>query len=109
LERLSRAEAPVPSHYTVVRGGAQPLPPPGTPFSAAAGIDKPDAAKGVPHGTIRATTAGAIRAYDGQVNFKPELSRTGNLNLRHVEVREGRPGAFSDPEPNPVPKVDRIA
>lgn len=109
LEALSRAEAEVPDHYTVVRGGAKPLPEPGTTFSCAAGIDKMDAAKGVPHGTIRVTTARAIRAYEGQARFKPEPSKNDVMNLRHVDVREGRPGAFGEPEPNPVPKQDRIA
>jgi hypothetical protein len=40
--------------------------------------------------------------------WKPELTRSGRLNERHVDVTEGRPGAFGDPEPNPVPKADRI-
>jgi hypothetical protein len=106
---LAGTGAAVPDGYVVVRGGNQPLPPSGTPFSGAAGVDKWDAARGVPHGTIRVTTPQAIRADGGQVHFKPEPTRAGNMNHRHVEVIEGKPGAFGAPEPNPVPKLDRIA
>jgi hypothetical protein len=109
LQSLSRKGADVPDHFAVVRGGIQPLPQPGTPFSGAAGVSKYDACVGLPHGTIRATTAQAIRAYGGQARFKPEMSKGGNLNIRHVDVYEGKTGAFGEPEPNPVPKEHRIA
>ena len=76
----------IPDDFAVVRGGEKPLPLPGTPFSGAAGTDKHDAAKGIPHNKMRATTAAAIRAYGGQVTRVPELSKGGVLNVRHVEV-----------------------
>jgi hypothetical protein len=50
-----------------------------------------------------------IRDRGGTVEWRPELTRTGRLNDRHVDVTEGRPGAFGEPEPNPVPKVERIS
>jgi hypothetical protein len=99
---------PVPDNYIVVRGGTKPLPFPGTPFSAAAGVDGTDAGAGIPHGQMRVTTAGKIRELGGTLVYKPELTKSGQLNERHVEVIEGQTGAFGEIEPNPVPKEQRI-
>jgi hypothetical protein len=93
----------------VVRGGAGELPPPGIVFSGAVGKTLEDAAAYVPHGTIRFTTIGAILARGGSVTLKPEVTRSGRINERHVDVIEGSaPTTFSAPMPNPIPKTDRI-
>jgi hypothetical protein len=93
----------------VVRGRARELPPPGTPFSGAVGKTLEDAAAYVPHGMIRFTTIGAILAGGGSVTLKPEVTRSGKINERHVEVIEGSsPSTFSDMIPNPIPRPDRI-
>ena len=93
----------------VVRGGAGALPPPGTVFSGAVGETLEDAAAFVAHDTIRFTTIGAILAGGGAVKLKPEITRSGKINERHVDVIEGSaPSTFSEPLPNPVPKKDRI-
>lgn len=93
----------------VVRGGAGALPPPGTVFSGAVGETLEDAAAYVPHGTIRFTTVGAILAAGGSVTLHPEMTRSGKLNERHVNVMESvSPSVFSEPLPNPVSKQDRI-
>ena len=93
----------------VVRGGANALPPPGTVFSGAVGETLEDAAAYVPHGTVRFTTVGAIMAAGGSVTLKPEVTRNGKLNERHVKVMESSlPSTFSGPLPNPVPKQARI-
>lgn len=93
----------------VVRGGVGALPPPSTVFSGAVGETLEDAAAFVPHGTIRFTTIGAILAGGGSVTLKPEMTRSGRINERHVDVIEGSsPSTFSEPLPNPVPKKDRI-
>ncbi len=65
----------VPDDFTVVRGGTKDLPPSGEVFSGAAGRYLRDAAAGVPHGQIRATTAGEIRATGGSVELFRELTR----------------------------------
>lgn len=94
----------------VVRGGSGELPPPGTTFSGAVGKTLEDAAAFVPHGTIRFTTVGAILASGGSVTLKAELTRSGKLNERHVDVVEGALlSTFSDLIPNPIPKKDRIS
>ena len=94
----------------VVRGGEAPMPSPGTKFSGSYGRDLEEAAAAVPHGTIRASTAGLIRANGGSVEWEPDLTRSGTLNLNHVNVMEGNtPSAFSEPFPNPVPKPERIS
>jgi len=98
----------IPDHYIVVRGGTKPMPPPGTPFSAAAGPELQDAAKGIPHGQLRSTTVGKIRVLGGTVEAKPEMTKSGLMNQRHVEVTEAQSGSFGDIEPNPVPKEERI-
>jgi hypothetical protein len=93
----------------VVRGGPGELPPPGTTFSGAVGKTLEDAAAYVPQGTIRFTTVGAILAGGGTVTIKPEVTRSGRINERHVDVIEGSsPSTFSGGIPNPVPKGDRI-
>ena len=93
----------------VVRGGAGELPTPGTAFSGAVGKTLEDAAAYVPHGTIRFTTVGAVLAGGGTVTLKPEVTRSGRINERHVNVIEGSsPSTFSGALPNPVNKRDRI-
>ena len=93
----------------VVRGGGGELPLPGTPFSGAVGKSVEDAAAYVPHGTIRFTTIGAVLAAGGSVTLKPEITRSGIINERHVDVIEGSlPSTFSEPIPNPVPRGNRI-
>ena len=102
------APAEVPNSYAVVRGGQAEMPPAGTTFSGAAGPNTAEAASGVPHGTIRETTAGAIREGGGNVELVPEATRSGALNTKHVNVVEGTKSTFSEPKPNPVPKVERV-
>ena len=92
----------------IVRGGEKPLPPLGTKFSGAFGSSVPDAAAYVPHGQIRFTTMKAIIDSGGSVVLAPEITRGGNLNIRHVNVTEGRESTFSPLMPNPVPKANRI-
>ena len=93
----------------VVRGGSSELPPPGTVFSGAVGDTLEEAAAAVPHGTIRPTTVEAIESNGGSVVLKPEMTRRGLMNNRHVNITEGRrPTTFSKPFPNPVPKESRI-
>lgn len=92
----------------VVRGGATPLPPAGTVFSGAVGFTVYDAAASVPHGTIRSTTVNAILTGGGIVVLIPEMSRSGVMNHRHVNIIEGPISTFSAPFPNPVPPKLRI-
>jgi RHS repeat-associated protein len=104
------SEAAVPDSNAVVRGGASEMPAQGTTFSGAHGATVEGAAQGVPHGQIRTSTAGEIRGAGGSVRSAPEPTRSGKMNYKHVDVREGKkqPSTFSDPKPNPVPKKDRI-
>ncbi|QSQ18952.1 RHS repeat-associated core domain-containing protein [Pyxidicoccus parkwayensis] len=101
------APGDVPDSYTVVRGGSSPMPEPGQVFSGSQGATLEEAAAGVPHGTIRTTTAGEIRASGGRVEVAPEPTRSGTINPRHVNVCEGG-SCFSAPRPNPVPAKLRI-
>ncbi|MFZ2362731.1 MAG: RHS repeat-associated core domain-containing protein, partial [Anaerolineae bacterium] len=99
----------VPDSYVIVRGGQSQLPPPGTVFSGSQGATLSKAASGVPHGSIRVTTAGEIRARGGVVEFAPEPSRSGMVNWLHVNVVEGSASSsFGSVVPNPVPKNMRI-
>jgi hypothetical protein len=103
-------KAVVPDDYVVVKGGTAPLPPAGsgTVFSGAVGPTLEDAAAAVPHGQIRVTTAGAIRAAGGEVTWAPEKSRHQTLNRQHVNIVEGGTSTFSELTRNPVPLRDRI-
>jgi len=112
LERAVAAGADpltvVPGDYVVVRGGTKPMPPPGTPFSASVGPTVDAAACAVPHGQLRATAAGAIRAAGGSVVWVPQPSPKSMMNNQHVHVTEGGPSLFSALVPNPVPGPRRI-
>jgi len=100
----------IPDSHAVVRGGQTPMPPQGELFSGSHGSTLESAASGVPHGTIRSTTAGEIRQLGGRVDYAPEMTRSGTMNYRHVDVTEGclGPSCFSSPFPNPVPPASRI-
>ena len=65
--------AVVPNGYAVAFGGTLPIPPAGSPFSAAVGPTPADAAAAVPHGQVRLTTAGTIRTAGGR---GPVVART---------------------------------
>src|SRR4051812_1174044 len=98
----------VPEDYAIVRGGSSPLPAPGEPFSGAVGPSIEAAAAAVPHGQIRVSAVGAIRAGGGTVVWMPEVSRHGTINQQHVDITEPGKTAFSDLQPNPVPRARRI-
>jgi hypothetical protein len=103
------AEPPrLDANMVIVRGGEKDLPAAGTTFSGAFGATVPDAAAFVPHGTIRSSTVKAIMETGGSVIPSPELTRGGVLNIRHVNIVEGRVSTFSAPFPNPIPKNSRI-
>jgi hypothetical protein len=105
----STADDLVPDDFVVVRGGTSDVPSPGEIFSGAAGRNLEDAAAGVPHGQIRETTAGQIRVGGGTVQHAPELTRSGVLNEKHVNICLGSgPCPFGPLRPNPVPKSGRI-
>jgi RHS repeat-associated protein len=101
------APGDVPNATVIVRGGQSEMPAPGTTFSGSQGTTTAEAAAGVPHGQIRESTAGDIRAGGGNVEVKPEQTRSGTLNPKHVDVTEGK-STFGPVKPNPVPKKDRI-
>src|SRR5213594_77351 len=109
LERAVKAGADpkvvVPDSFVVARGGSTPIE--GTqPFSAAIGPSLQAAASALPHGQIRVTTAGAIRAAGGMVEWAPETSRHGTVNRQHVNITGASADLFSDLMPNPVPRRD---
>ena len=101
-------KAVVPDDYVIVRGGANPAAAPGETFSAAAGPSVEAAAAALPHGQIRVTTAGAVRARGGVVEWIPEVSRHGTPNYQHVDVTEKGAMTLSELQPNPVPRARRI-
>jgi len=93
----------------IVRGGTSEVPPPGEVFSGAYGATLDDAGAYVPHGQLRATTAGEIRAGGGRVDVVPEMTRAGNLNTHHVNICLGQGScSFGPLIPNPVPRSGRI-
>jgi RHS repeat-associated protein len=101
------AEAGVPDANVVVRGGQGEMPASGT-YSGAHGATLEEAASGVPHGTIRSSTAGAVRESGGSVVSKPEPAYPGGpMNERHVNVTGGQK-TFGPPKPNPVPRSQRV-
>src|ERR1700682_3647140 len=81
-------KAVVPDDYVVVRGGTKPIPVPGRSFSAVVGPTLEGATGAVPHGQLRATTAGEIRRQGGVVEYLAEHSPHSTLNEQHVHVTE---------------------
>ncbi len=107
--RSPHAPGDVVDEAIIVRGGTKPMPKPGEVFSGAQGSTLAEAGTGVPHGTIRHTTAGKIRERGGSIEVAPEPTREGSVNYRHVNVCEaGDASCFSEPMPNPAPASDRI-
>ena len=85
-------KAVVPDDIVIVHGGAGATVPLGKTISGAAGKNLEEAAAAVPHGTIRVTTAGAIRARGGVVEWDPEISR-------HARVSDGARSNWPLPRP----------
>lgn len=79
-------------------------------ISAQMGWSVEEAAAGLPHGTVRTTTAGEIRAAGGTVELRPEPAWEGGpMNTWHVNVTEGPVPAFPEEDrPNPVPGQGRL-
>jgi RHS repeat-associated protein len=104
------ADADLPGSTVIVHGGQSELPPPGELFSGSQGESLSEAAQGVPHGTIRSTTAGEIRTSGGTVEANPEFNENvGRTNYQHVDVCLGDgPCPFGEPRPNPVPRSGRF-
>jgi hypothetical protein len=106
VARGADPEKVVPNEYLVVYGGGAPIR--AGVISCTVGPTLIAAAAAVPHGRIRWTTVGRIREKGGIVNWRPELSREKTLNQQHVNVSMLDISDFSDLEPNPVPRRDRI-
>lgn len=100
--------AVVPDDYFVVKGGTAPLPTDGGVFSGSVGPTLESAACAVPHGQLRVSTVGAIRAAGGAVWWEPELSRHLTTNNQHVNIIDVGPTTFSELRPNPIPRSARI-
>ena len=100
----------IPDNFIVVRGGQSEMPAPGSIFSGSVGSSVEESAAGVPHGMIRWTTAGEIRAKGGTVSYEPEPApNSATINRQHVHVTEaGGASSFGDVQTNPVPKRKRI-
>jgi hypothetical protein len=100
----------VPDDAIIVRGGRDYQHREGNVVSAHMGSSIEDAASGLPHGTVRATTAGQIRAAGGAVELMPEPAWEGGPdNTWHVNVTEGPDPAFpGEGVPNPVPNQGRL-
>jgi hypothetical protein len=98
----------VPDDTVIVRGGQGDFPGAGTRFSGAMGRSVTDAGGAVPDGSIRVTTAGAIRAAGGTVEYAPDEGRNGWMNYKHVNVTLGGGNPFSEVRSNPVPRGGRM-
>lgn len=108
LRQGANAKTVVPDSFVVVRGGQLPMSCPGNTFSGSMGSTLLEAASGVPHGSVRVTTAGQIRAGGGIVELVPEATKSGVMNVRHVNVTEGGSSVFGEFIKSPVPKASRI-
>jgi hypothetical protein len=104
------AKAVVPDGAIIVRGGRNYQHQDGNVISAQMGANLEDTASGLPHGTVRATTAGHIRSSGGAVELMPEPAWEGGPdNTWHVNVTEGPVPVFPEEgTPNPVPSQARL-
>jgi hypothetical protein len=110
LEAGANPKTVVPDSAIIVRGGQTYAPQPGNVISAQMGSSAADAAAGLPHGTVRVTTAGEIRAAGGTVELVPEAAYPGGpINTWHVNITEGANPAFpAQGTAGPVPKAQRL-
>jgi hypothetical protein len=110
LEGGADPRAVVPDSAVIVRGGKAYTPQPGNILSAQMGASVAEAAAGLPHGTIRVTTAGEIRAAGGTVELVPEPAYLGGpVNTWHVNVTEGANPVFpAQGVANPVLGQERL-
>jgi hypothetical protein len=110
LETGANPKTVVPDGAIIVRGGKAYTHQPGNTISAQMGSRAAEAAAGLPHGTVRITSAGAIRAAGGTVELVPEpVYPGGPVNTWHVNITEGANPAFpAEGTPNPVPKAQRL-
>ena len=105
---VAETQSSVASANVVVRGGTGELPAGNVTYSGSTGTTLEEAASGVPHGTIRSTTAGEINNAGGTVEHAPEPAYpSGPMNDKHVNITGGQK-AFGPPKPNPVPKAQRV-
>lgn len=100
VDELAKGADPktvIPDDTVIVRGGRNYQPQPGEKISAQMGSSVGEAASGLPHGTVRVATAGAIRAAGGTVELIPEDAwKGGPPNTWHVNVTEGPNLLFRD-------------
>jgi len=110
LEAGANPKTVVPDSAIIVRGGQAYAPQPGSVISAQMGSNAAEAAAGLPHGTVRVTTAREIRSAGGTVELMPEpVYPGGPMNTWHVNITEGANPAFpGGGTPSPVPKADRL-
>ena len=90
-------------------GGTGEMPSAGTTFSGVHGATLEDATSRVPHATIRSTTAGAVRDTGGTVKSAPELTRSGVMNDKHVNVSGVRTSPPRFPSRNRIQSRRRTA
>jgi hypothetical protein len=77
VDELARGADPktvIPDDAVIVRGGRNYQPQLGNRISAQMGSSVPEAASGLPHGTVRVASAGEIRATGGAVELAPEAA-----------------------------------
>jgi hypothetical protein len=100
----------VPDDAIIVRGGRDYHHQEGSVISAQMGSSIEDAASGLPHGTVRVSTAGHIRAAGGTIELMPEPAWEGGPdNTWHVNVTEGLTPVFpGEGIPSPVPNQERL-
>ena len=110
LEAGANSKTVVPDRAIIVRGGQPYAHQPGNIISAQMGSSAVEAALGLPHGTVRITTAGEIRAAGGTVELVPEAAYLGGpINTWHVSITEGAGPAFpAQSIPSPIPKAQRL-
>jgi len=110
LEAGANPKTVVPDRAIIVRGGQPYAHQPGNIISAQMGSSAVEAALGLPHGTVRITTAGEIRAAGGTVELVPEAAYLGGpINTWHVSITEGAGPAFpAQSIPSPIPKAQRL-
>jgi hypothetical protein len=99
----------IPDNTVIVIGGQQYQHQPGRTISGQMGATATEASSGLPHGQIRVTTAGEIRAAGGTVTLAPEEAGPGGpVNTWHVNVTEGPQSAFPEQTVGNVPTSQRL-
>ncbi|MGW4649738.1 hypothetical protein [Kitasatospora sp. NPDC004289] len=104
----STPSSKVPDDYVVAIGGVTRSQDRGQVFTGSMGKTGAEASAMLPNSQVQLTTAGAIRAAGGKVEYSPVDTPADYTNFHNVNITLGNTSPFGVREPNAVAPKDRF-